>query len=512
MKKMEADVVIVGGGMSGISAAVAAAEKDASVIVLEKGHTTGGAAGMGMGLFAVESRYQKEQMVDLSLAEAYETFMDYTHWRVDGRLVRKYFAQSADTIRWLEDMGVEFLGAYKYFSKSLPTWHIVRIPGSNRPAPSCASHMVKAITDRARELGVEFCFGAGVKSIIMDNGAAVGVLTVDQEGNEVRVECDAVIVCTGGFGDNPEMIRQHMGYRWGEDLFSFRIPGLKGEGIRMVWDAGGGKTEVNMEVNYTSPAITPDVIALGEVMKQPNLLVNLDGKRFMNEAKMNNSTFTGNALIRQRKRCAFSILTDEIIDDYRSGGLDVRSVNNRVESLDGLDRMMEQTLSGDAPPPPPPPAGSESAIIPDMGAGSVRSFFAADSLEDLAEQTGIHKESLLKTVDKYNALCQRQDTMFDKPLQYMRPINKGRYYAMQIYPSGYGSLGGIRINDCMQVFNNDGEIIPGLYSAGTDSCSIFGDSYAFILPGNTMGYAVNSGRMAGGNAVDILDGIDPDTL
>lgn len=512
MKRLEADVVIIGGGMSAISAAVAAAEKDASVIVLEKGYTTGGAASMGMGLFAVESRYQKEQMVDLSLAEAYETFMDYTHWRVDGRLVRKYFAQSADTIRWLEDMGVEFWGAYKYFSKSLPTWHIVRTPNSNRPSPSCASHMVKTITERTRELGVEIHFGTEVKRILMEDGAAAGVLAADADGNELTVECDAVIVCTGGFGDNPDMIREKMGYRWGEDLFSFRIPGLKGDGMRMVWDVGGGKTEVNMEVNYTSPAITPDITALGEVMKQPNLLVNLDGKRFINEARMENSTFTGNAMLRQRKRCAFTIITDEILNDYRANGLDVTTVHNRVENLDNLPQMITQALSGDAPPPPPPPPGSEPMLIPDMGAGSVRGFYAADSLEDLAAQTGINCENLMKTVDKYNTLCMRQDTMFDKPLKFMRPIRGGKYYAMKFFPSGYGSLGGIRINDCMQVVSDDGDVIPGLYSAGTDACSIFGDSYAFIMPGNTMGFAVNSGRMAGSNAVDILDGIDPDTL
>ena len=124
----EADVIIIGGGASGITAAVAAAEKGASVIVLEKGSTTGGAANMGMGFFAVESKYQKAQMVDLTQEDAFKFFMEYTHWRADARLVRKYIAQSADTIDWVETLGVEFLGSFKYFATSKQTWHVVKTP------------------------------------------------------------------------------------------------------------------------------------------------------------------------------------------------------------------------------------------------------------------------------------------------------------------------------------------------------------------------------------------------
>ena len=112
---LEADVIVIGGGASGITAAVAAAEKDASVIVIEKGSTTGGAANMGMGIFAVESKYQKDQLVDFTKEDAFNLLMNYTHWRVDARLVRKYIELSSDTIDWMETMGVEFLGAYKYF-------------------------------------------------------------------------------------------------------------------------------------------------------------------------------------------------------------------------------------------------------------------------------------------------------------------------------------------------------------------------------------------------------------
>ena len=127
-------------------------------------------------------------------------------------------------------------------------------------------------------------------------------------------------------------------------------------------------------------------------------------------------------------------------------------------------------------------------------------------MEELAERAGINPTGLKKTIDEYNEMCATgRDAFFGKSSRYLRPITGGKYYAIAYYPSGYGSLGGIKVDDCLRVVTQEGDPIPGLYSAGTDSCNIFGDSYCFYLPGSTMGYAINSGRMAGYNAVDYLD-------
>lgn len=117
--KMEADVVVVAAGMSGLAAATQAQESlnatgGGSVIAFEKSGTTGGAANMGMAFFAVESQLQKESMTnDFSKDDAFNFFMEYTHWRSDAKLVRRWFNLSASTVRWIQDMGVEFLGVYK---------------------------------------------------------------------------------------------------------------------------------------------------------------------------------------------------------------------------------------------------------------------------------------------------------------------------------------------------------------------------------------------------------------
>ena len=107
MKRYECDIAVIAAGPAGLTAAVTAAEKGASVVVLEKSNTTGGAANMGMGPLGVETEIQRENLIDISREQAFRKFMDYTHWRTDARLVREYIWKS-QTHKWLQDMGVEF--------------------------------------------------------------------------------------------------------------------------------------------------------------------------------------------------------------------------------------------------------------------------------------------------------------------------------------------------------------------------------------------------------------------
>ncbi|MDR2258728.1 MAG: FAD-binding protein, partial [Treponema sp.] len=114
-------------------------------------------------------------------------------------------------------------------------------------------------------------------------------------------------------------------------------------------------------------------------------------------------------------------------------------------------------------------------------------------------------ENLRKTIEEYNEAAVSADNLFFKQHRYIKALKKGKYYAARHYPAGYGSLGGVAVNDKLEVLNLEGRKIPGLYSCGTDACGIFGDSYCFYLPGNTMGFAINSGRIAGTEAVDYMD-------
>jgi fumarate reductase flavoprotein subunit len=477
MKKIETDVIVVAGGPAGLCAAIEAKQAGVNVILFEKGSTTGGTANMGMGPLGLNSRMQRLKQMGPSLDEAFKIFMDYTHWRVDAQLVRAYLEKATTTIDWLVDLGVQFVEPAAYFPGGWFTWHIVK-PALGEPGPMAAATMNVTLTERAKEFGVEIMLQSPVKKILKQGDKIVGVMAEDKSGEPIQAMAKAVIICTGGFGNNVEMIKKFTGYQWGKDLASFRIPGVDGDGIRMAWEVGAAPTDMTMEMIYMMPGEYHPVV--GMAFHQPHLMVNLLGERFMNEAIMPNTTFTGNAINIQKDRCSFLIFDGEIKKMMETVGMD--DVDNvfRVFKAEGFDEFLKPLLD----------SGFKEIII-------------ADSLDELAAKTGIDADGLKKTVEQYNGYCEKgYDAQFNKRHDFLRPIKTPKFYAGRLLPGAYGSLGGIKINYRTEVLNKEWKKIPGLYAAGTDANTIYGDSYVFILPGNTMGFAMNTGRIAGERAAE----------
>ena len=480
MKELKTQIVVIAAGPSGLSAAVQSAEDGAKVIVVEKTSNIGGAANMGMGPLGIGTRYQKEQMIDISVEKAFNMFMEYTHYMVDARLVKRYFEQSAETIEWLEDMGVEFAGAYKYFPKSEATWHIVKTEGNI--GPRAASSMTKILYKRAQELGVEVILETKAKNIKMEEGKVTGVYCVNEKGEESLINCKAAIICTGGAGASPEMIKEKTGFEFGKDMFNFAIPGITGDGLKMAWEAGAAQTPVRIEMAASFGAGEEVPLSVTNIFRQPNLLVNKLGKRVMNEDQMQNTTYLSNVVTHQKDKVCFAIVDTSIAKRYMKYGVDVVSlVHNETDVSDFLEGMKKAE---------------------DMG---MDSFLKADTLEELAEKAGIDAEELIQTVEDYNSYCDEVDTEFFKDKRYLKPIRKAPFYLGKIYGGGYGTVGGVKINENCEAINEEFESIPGLYCAGADSCNIYDDSYMFLLPGNSMGYAVNTGRIAAISAVDYIE-------
>jgi fumarate reductase flavoprotein subunit len=480
MNNMKADVIVVAGGPAGLAAAISAAEGGARVVLFEKGSTTGGAANMGMGPFAVESRIQKAKQVGLTKDEAFRIHMDHTHWRVDAKLVRAYYNKSADTIDWLEKMGVVFADAASYFPGAHFTWHWV-LPESGKPGPTAAATMTKLMTQRAKKLGVKVMLQTPVTKIIKQGRDINGVMAEDRSGNEIQVNSKVVIVATGGFGDNPKMIKKHTEYEFGKDMYNFRIPGCEGDGLRMAWSVGAAKSDMNIEMMYGIPEMGL-VFGLMAVFHQPNLMVNLQGERFMNEDIMGNTAYTGNAIAQQKDRTAFAIFDTVTKEHYEKHGFGHPISIAPDVKVDDLEGIMQNAIK----------QGCENLYI-------------ADSIEELAEKTRIDFKGLITTIAEYNEYATKgRDPLFNRNHEHLHPLKGPRYYAGKNMPSAYGSLGGIKINHKTEVLDKNWDRIPGLYAAGTDACTIFGDSYVFSLPGNTMGFALNSGRMAGENAAEYL--------
>lgn len=490
MKKLETDVVVAGGGLSGLAAGISAAENGAEVIILEKANTTGGAANMGMGPLGVGSSVQKRHMIALTPGEAFRKHMFFTHYRVDARLVRDYYFKSGETIDWLIDMGVEFVGVQRAFSAPEATrayadgeftWHVVKPEGGGPPGPRAATTMIKKMTERAVDLGVEIMLETPAKKIIMEDNKAVGILATDKNGEEIEIRAKAVIVATGGFGDNPHMIKEETGFEFGKTIFNFAIPGLKGDGLKMCWEAGAGRTPCTMELMYQLPDNMNHFILDG-AFRQPCLWVNKLGKRFMPEDQIANTTFTGNAIAAQIGQVAFSIFDSKLLEKYKKNGADIVSHVHPYDLFDHFDEAWENDLAAGYDP-----------------------ITQADTLEELAEKAGIDVEGFLEEVEEYNRMCREgYDEIFEKDRRYMEPIDTPPFYCCRQHVGAYGTLGGVLINHKTEVLTQEGKVIPGLYCVGTDACNIYGDSYPFILSGNTMGFCLNSGRIAGENAAALL--------
>ena len=121
----------------------------------------------------------------------------------------------------------------------------------------------------------------------------------------------------------------------------------------------------------------------------------------------------------------------------------------------------------------------------------------------------MNNNEYLNTIEQYNDSCEDHvDDLFCKNYRYLKPLKGKRFYALRFFPGAYGSLGGIKINYKYEVLDEDWEPIPGLYAAGSDVCDIYAGTYLYRLPGNTMGFAVTSGRMAGGYAAEYVQDLE----
>lgn len=474
VKEISTDVVIVGAGPAGLAAAVSAGEHGLKSIVFEKNGVAGGTANMGMGPLGIDTDVQKKSFNDISVEEALKSHMEYTHYRVDEDLVQTYFNLSADTITWLEKMGVKFAGAFKYFKESYGTWHIVKSDDGRPIGPGAASTMNQHLAKRAEELGTKFYFEAPVTSLLTNDQAVVGVTAQGKDGQKYVVKSRAVLVATGGFGSNKQMLHDELNLNLNEDFYTFNVPGIDGDGLKMMWQSGAMKDSAGetTEIIYMLPD-DMEYFNVDASLRQPNLLINQHGDRFMNEGDMGNTTYTGNALLRQPGHYAYCVMDRALLERYKVTGPDIVDLVHNADSFENIEfEKMEKNHY-------------EGVIL-------------ADDLTELADKLGIEKNKLQRTLDDYNEICvQKYDTQFHKPAKYLKKITgEGGYLVGKYYTSAYSTLGGVRINKYGEVLDSNLNPVKGLYSAGQDANSIYGDSYNFNLPGNSMGFAVNSGRMA----------------
>ncbi|MBN2238325.1 MAG: FAD-binding protein [Dehalococcoidales bacterium] len=482
MKQLQSDIAVLSAGTAGLAAAVTAAECGASVIAMEKTNHTGGTALRANQLFCVESKLQRIKQYPLSKEEAFKAYMDFMQWSVDARLIKTLIDMSTETMEWFEDMGVEFTDLTSHGPGGYYTAHIIK-PDPPRPGLGGASTMMRKLEEKAAKLGVEILLTTTAKKIIRENGRITGVEGETRDGEPVRVNCKAVILATGGFG--------------GHHRAPFGIPGLVGEGIRMAKEVGAETTEGTMPPpfggDHTASAANL-TSALTGMFAYPHLMVNLSGERFMNEEASITTPFGGNAVAIQKRKTAFRIFDEDTKDYFIENGLEFPGGFGIAQAGTPTAKVDREEFE------------SEIAQILEKGSGMV---IVADSIDELAEKTGIDKEGLKKTLDEYNRYCETgRDILFTKKARYLRPVKRPKFYATRSM-GNTGTPEGVKVNYRTEVLTKEFEVIPGLYAAGGDMvCNLYKDIYPNILPGNAMGFALSTGRIAARSAVEYIRTVD----
>ncbi len=483
--KRKADLVVIGAGGAGLAAAVTAAEGGANVIVFEKMPVAGGATSFAKGIFAVQSRLQKERSIKITKDEAFLAHMDYTHWLANPRLVRAIIDKSASTIDWLEKRGVEFIEPKVLYPGAPPTWHTLVGEGTG---------IIKALIKKAKENKVQIFYRTPAKQLIMNKGIVSGVIAKDKDGNTVKAKAKAVVIASGGFANNEQMLKKYT--KAGDNIMAFGNVGKTGDGIKMAWevDAGAEGTDViqrglaaikkKKKKVKRAPKKSAFDHLLTAILKQPHLWVNTNGERFFNEATFS-FTLIGNAMSKQPGQILFNIF-DEDTRNYLSEhgtdiGLGVYAPAGRKIKIEEFEATIKEGIEkGEA--------------------------FVADSIEELAQKTEISSKTLKATINKYNMSCDKgHDGFFVKDPKYLKPVRRAKFYAIRGYPTFVGTLGGIKINYKTEVLKQNFEVIPGLYAAGNCAGGMYGDSYdASTTVGGTLAFAINSGRIAGENVLKLI--------
>jgi fumarate reductase flavoprotein subunit len=483
MKTVNCEFAIIGAGPAGMAAAVQAAQAGIQVSVFEKSGKVGGLRDGGIGPFAVESSLQERQFVDLSKTQAFEYLMEFTHWTTNARLVSEYINQSGETIDWLESLGVNFGSVSAYYKGGMATQHNI---GGRK--------ITDVLLENAKALGVQFFMNTSVTKLQKENNAIIGFSAIGEDQEPLTVQADAVLVSTGGFAGNAKMVKD-IGYTQGVDImYTFDMGINNGEGVNMIWDVGGAKTNMMMDTyvgltaGYGGPRGTAPALAC---LREPvNLMVNQKGLRFMREDLCENPGYTGNAVHSQYKGCAISIVDATMYQEYLAQSKDM-PMGPPPGEAEGSVHVPEPFERFNGIP--------MEDILQDARSNGCDDFFLADSLEEFAQQAGIPFHVLTETITEYNEMCQqREDPIFHKAPQYLHPIDmhSAKYYGARFFCDTYGGLGGVKINHKAQVLDINDDPIPGLYCAGNDANTIYGGSYPFYLCGNTSSFALNTGRLA----------------
>jgi fumarate reductase flavoprotein subunit len=470
----EVDVVVVGAGGAGLTTTLTAAEGGAKVILLEQNVFPGGTSLFAEGPFAVESSMQIREGYQLTKDDVFKFEMNETNWMINAPLLRAYINESDNTFDWLSAHGVPFKSVNNLPPDGFRTWHVI---------DGLGKELIRALYYKAKENpNVVIKMETPAKDLIFDDQHHVtGVIAQTKDGTELRIKAKAVVLATGGFGENPEMVKEYTGNNWAGPITAGHLHKV-GFGIKMAQKAGAvlenmGAVQYFPFADMRVPLQQAFPSYAASIVLQPfNINVNKFGNRYSAEDIGFNFIKTGEALNRQVDKFAWCILDQSMVEMYTKngpeGGVGVL-IPARVP-LPNLKEDMDKAIKAGNP-----------------------NIASATSIEELAGKINVPVDTLKKTFANYNHYADTNyDPEFSKDRKYIRKL-QGKLYAMKMVDFYLNTLGGARVNEHLQPLDANDQIIPHLYVVGTDAGGLYTNTYPLTMSGGSFGFAVNSGRLAG---------------
>ena len=490
---VDADVVVVGAGGAGMTAAITAAAEGKSVVILESQPMVGGnsvraTGGMNAGdtVYQDENEFGESAGVEKTLKTAAEKYADNEtitalaktvseQWAAyqanptgyfdsvelmeldtmiggkginDPELVETLCANSADAIDWLDEHGITLHNVSSFGGASVKRIH--RPVNAEGKTVSVGSYMIPLLQENCEKAGVKMMLDTTATEILTDaNGAAVGVKATGASGETVTVNAKAVVLATGGFGANLDMVVKYKPELKG--FMTTNAPGIQGQGIEMAQAIGAATVDMDqIQIHPTVEANTAALITEG-LRGDGAILINEEGQRFIDEV----------------------------------GTRDVVSAAEIAQTGSYSWLVVDQAMA------------DASSVIQ----GYIKKGYTVTgaTYEELGKAMGVDAAAFAETMEKWNGYVEAKNDPDFGRTSFANPLNTAPYYAVKVTAGVHHTMGGLKINANTEVLNEKGEVIPGLFAAGEVTGGVHG---ANRLGGNAVADFTVFGRIAGAAASD----------
>ena len=490
---VDADVVVVGAGGAGMTAAITAAAEGKTVVILESQSMVGGnsvraTGGMNAGktVYQDENEFGESAGVEKTLKTAAEKYADNEtitalaktvseQWAAyqanptgyfdsvelmeldtmiggkginDPELVETLCANSADAIDWLDEHGITLHNVSSFGGASVKRIH--RPVNAEGKTVSVGSYMIPLLQENCEKAGVKMMLDTTATEILTDaNGAAVGVKATGASGETVTVNAKAVVLASGGFGANLDMVVKYKPELKG--FMTTNAPGIQGQGIEMAQAIGAATVDMDqIQIHPTVEANTAALITEG-LRGDGAILINEEGQRFIDEV----------------------------------GTRDVVSAAEIAQTGSYSWLVVDQAMV------------DASSVIQ----GYIKKGYTVTgaTYEELGKAMGVDAAAFAETMEKWNGYVEAKNDPDFGRTSFANPLNTAPYYAVKVTAGVHHTMGGLKINANTEVLNEKGEVIPGLFAAGEVTGGVHG---ANRLGGNAVADFTVFGRIAGAAASD----------